>query len=172
MLTPSNNRIRKVDTNGIITTVAGNGTQAYGRWRRGHQRQPELSLQAWPLMPPATCLLLTTSNNRIRKVDTNGIITTVAGNGSYGYSGDGGAATNASLDDPYGVALMPPATCLLLTAATIASAKWTPTASSPPWRAGGNCVGTMSGDGGAATNASLYHPVRRGLRCLRQPVYC
>ena len=46
-------------------------------------------------------------NLRIRKVGTNGIITTVAGNGTYrpGYSGDGGAATNAELYDPYGLAM-------------------------------------------------------------------
>ena len=44
------------------------------------------------------------SNNRIRKVDTNGIITTVAGKTAGGYSGDGGAATNASLNGPYSVA--------------------------------------------------------------------
>jgi hypothetical protein len=45
------------------------------------------------------------THNRIRKVDLNGVITTVAGNGAYGYSGDGGAATNASLKYPAGVAV-------------------------------------------------------------------
>jgi len=44
-------------------------------------------------------------NQRIRKMGTNGIITTVAGNGGIGYSGDGGAATNSSLNYPYGVAV-------------------------------------------------------------------
>ena len=43
-------------------------------------------------------------NNRIRKVDTNGIITTIAGNGTAAFSGDGGAATNASLSGPAGIA--------------------------------------------------------------------
>jgi sugar lactone lactonase YvrE len=44
-------------------------------------------------------------NNRIRKVDTSGYITTVAGNGTTNYSGDGGAASNASLNYPMGVAV-------------------------------------------------------------------
>ena len=68
-------------------------------------------------------LLLTTTINRIRKVDTNGIITTVAGNGTATYSGDGGAATNASLNFPSAWPSMPPATCILLTPKTIASAR-------------------------------------------------
>ena len=44
-------------------------------------------------------------NNRIRRVDTSSIISTVAGNGVSGHSGDGGSATNASLNYPYGVAV-------------------------------------------------------------------
>jgi sugar lactone lactonase YvrE len=44
------------------------------------------------------------NDSRIRRVDTNGIITTVAGNGGFGYNGDGEAATNASLNKPFSVA--------------------------------------------------------------------
>ena len=91
--------------NNIITTVAGNGSQRlFRRRRRGHQRQPVLSLRRG-LGSAGNLYIADTYNNRIRKVDTNGIITTVAGNGTNGYSGDGGAATNASLYYPYGVAL-------------------------------------------------------------------
>jgi DNA-binding beta-propeller fold protein YncE len=51
-------------------------------------------------------LIADTGNQRIRRVDgTTGIITTVAGNGIYGFSGDGGAATSASLYNPNGVAV-------------------------------------------------------------------
>ena len=60
---------------------------------------------AWRWTPPATCSLRISGNNVIRKVGTNGIITTVAGNGTNGYSGDGGAATNAELNQPTGVAV-------------------------------------------------------------------
>ena len=86
-----------MDTNGIITTVAGNGTAGYSGDGGAATNASLIIPPAWPWMPPATCISLIHDNNRIRKVDTNGIITTVAGNGSCGYSGDGGAATNASL---------------------------------------------------------------------------
>jgi hypothetical protein len=74
-------RIRKVDTNGIITTVANDGSANNG-----------VACDA-----SGNLYIANGGNNRILKVATNGIITTVAGNGNYGYSGDGGAATNASL---------------------------------------------------------------------------
>ncbi len=44
-------------------------------------------------------------NNVVRKVDTSGIITTIAGTGATGFTGDGGAATSAALHSPYGVAV-------------------------------------------------------------------
>ena len=50
-------------------------------------------------------LISDSSDNRIRKVDTNGVITTVAGNGTAGFSGDGGHASDASLNSPMGLAL-------------------------------------------------------------------
>ena len=105
------NRIRKVDTNGIITTVVGNGIANYSG-DGGAATNAEL---AWPegVAVDATGNLFIADevNNAIRKVDTNGLITTVAGNGYGagtlvgGYSGDGGAATNAELNDPFGVAV-------------------------------------------------------------------
>ena len=100
-----NNRIRKVDTNGIITTVAGNGSASYSG-DGGAATNASLYYPCGVAFDASGNLYIADyGNNRIRKVDTNGIITTVAGNGSCGYSGDGGAATNASLYYPYGVAL-------------------------------------------------------------------
>ena len=102
-------------------------------------------------------------NDVIRKVDTNGLITTVAGNGTTGYSGDGGAATNASLDDPTGVAV--DALGNLLIADSHNSLVRQVNANGIISTAAGNSrtnqygfVGGYSGDGGAATNASLYYP--------------
>ncbi len=104
-----NNRIRKVDTNGIITTVAGNGPSypASGSYSGDGGSAINASLnypEGVGLDAFGNFYIADYDNNRIRKVDTNGIITTVAGNGSIGYSGNGGAATNASLWYPSGVA--------------------------------------------------------------------
>ena len=98
-----NNRIRKVDTNGIITTVAGYGYPEIGGYSGDGGAATNASLDypsgvAFDAF--GNSFIADTANSRIRKVDTNGIITTVAGNGSATYSGDGGAATNAGLDYP------------------------------------------------------------------------
>ena len=101
-----NNAIRKVDGDGIITTVAGDSTGGSGSTGDGGPAVgARLNNPYGVAVDPAGNLYIADSfNHRIRKVDTDGNITTVAG-GSNGYSGDGGPATDAELDTPYGVAL-------------------------------------------------------------------
>jgi uncharacterized protein (TIGR03437 family) len=100
-----NNRILRAPLNGLVTTVAGNGaTGAAGDG--GPARLAELS-------GPAGCALDSSGNlfiadtigNRIRKVTTAGIITTLAGTGDLGFAGDEGVATAAQLSAPRGVAV-------------------------------------------------------------------
>ncbi len=100
-----NHRIRKVDTDGWITTVAGTGTQGYSG-DGGQATQARLNIPWGVALDGLGNLYFTEQNNhRIRKVDTDGWITTVAGTGTQGYSGDGGQATRARLSGPRGVAL-------------------------------------------------------------------
>jgi len=100
-----NNCIRKVDQNGIITTVAGNGTFGYSG-DGGPATEAQFLSPNWVAVDTSGNLYIADrGNNRIRKVDQNGIITTVAGNGTYGYSGDSGPATEAQLRNPHGVAV-------------------------------------------------------------------
>jgi len=94
-----------VDTNGIITTVVGNGTQGYSG-DGGAATNAELFGPSGVVVDSNGNLFFADDNNNcIRKVDTNGIITTVAGSGTNGYSGDGGVATNAALNFPSDVAV-------------------------------------------------------------------
>jgi uncharacterized protein (TIGR03437 family) len=98
-----NNRIRKV-ANGVISTVAGNGTLGYSG-DDGPATSAQLSWPAGVAVDSAGNLYVADqNNNRIRKV-SNGVITTVAGNGTPGYSGDNGSATSAKLYGPQGVAV-------------------------------------------------------------------
>ena len=100
-----NNRIRKVSPSGIITTVAGNGTEGYSG-DNGPATSAELYAPYGVALDASGNLYIADEvNNRIRKVSPSGIITTVAGNGTEGYSGDNGPATSAELDGPIGVAL-------------------------------------------------------------------
>jgi sugar lactone lactonase YvrE len=97
------NRVRKVSTSGTITTVAGNGlvgSSGDGGPATGAALGGPLGVAV-----DAVGNLFVATGERIRKVSSDGIITTVAGNGTAGFSGDGGPATAAQLRNPVGVAL-------------------------------------------------------------------
>lgn len=100
----SNNRVRVIDTNGIINTVAGSGTAGFSG-DGGQATSAWLRYPADVAISPAGELYIADKDNHcIRKVDGSGIITTVAGIGaSKGYAGDGGRATEAKLNGPFGV---------------------------------------------------------------------
>jgi len=98
-----NQRVRRVDTNGIITTVAGNGIVSYSG-DGGPATNASINNPTGVAVDGSGSLFIADDlNNRVRKVDVSGIITTVAGNGGGGYSGDGGSPTNASINNPSGV---------------------------------------------------------------------
>lgn len=93
-------RVRKVTPDGIITTFAGNGTLGYSG-DGGLATQAQLSHPHGLAVDSAGNLYIAdTTNNVIRRVSQDGIITTVAGTGKRGYSGSGGPATSAKLDTP------------------------------------------------------------------------
>jgi len=101
----NNCRVRKVSPNGTITTIAGTGAPGYSG-DNGPATGAQLAYQLGIAVSPAGELYIADSfNHRVRKVALNGIITTVAGTGSPGYSGDGGPATSAQVNNINGVAL-------------------------------------------------------------------
>ncbi|HXD92565.1 MAG TPA: T9SS type A sorting domain-containing protein [Bacteroidia bacterium] len=96
-----NNRIRKVNTSGIINTIVGNGTQGFSG-DGGQATMAELSFPYGIVFDAANNFYIVDGGNqRIRKVSVTRIITTIVGNGTAGYSGDGGQATAAELNSPY-----------------------------------------------------------------------
>lgn len=157
------NSIRRVAPDGIITTVAGNGNFGYGR-----DGVPAISASLyWPsglaVGPDGSIYFADVGNNppdsRIRRVGPDGIITTVAGNGYRGYSGDGGSATSASLFCPTDVAVGPDGKIYISDSDNdrirLVGAKGIITT-----LAGG---GNYDGDGGPATSTAIIMPTRIAL---------
>jgi uncharacterized protein (TIGR03437 family) len=100
-----NQRVRKINSAGIISTVAGNGTDGFSG-DGGLATAAQLSAPYRVAADQAGNLYITDPNNqRIRKVAPNGIITTIVGTGQAGFSGDGGPATQAKLNGPPDVEL-------------------------------------------------------------------
>ncbi|MBN8729002.1 MAG: hypothetical protein J0L64_00565 [Acidobacteria bacterium] len=96
----SSHRIRKVDLAGVVTTVVGNGTPGFGGDGGAATAAQILSPKGMAVDGAGNLYFADTNNDRIRKVDTNGIITTVAGTAQPGFWGDGGPATSARLSSP------------------------------------------------------------------------
>ena len=155
-----NNRIRKVDTAGVITTVAGTGTFGFGTGGYGGDGGPAVAAQ---LNSPSSVAvdgsgnlyIADTGNSRIRKVDSSGNISTVAGTGTGGFSGDGGAATAARLT-PSSVAV--DGSGNLYIADTGNSRIRKVDSSGNISTVAGTGTGGFGGDGGAATAARLRTP--------------
>ena len=105
----TNHRIRKVDPSGVITTIAGNGPSG-GSGSYGGDGGPavdaQLSFPFGVVVDSAGNLYIADAGNRrIRKIDSTGTITTIAGTGEFGFSGNGGPAVEAEISNPYGVAV-------------------------------------------------------------------
>lgn len=146
-----NHRIRKIDTNLLITTVAGSGTPGYfgdgGPATNARIDQPNgVSIDT-----AGNIFISDYGNQRIRRVSSSGIITTVAGGGSGGL---GGLATFADIGDPLGV-YTDNTGQLYITSSRQAIYKVDTGGIISIYAGNGSSSGGFSGDGGPATNARL-----------------
>jgi streptogramin lyase len=156
----SNSRIRRVDAvTGVITTVAGNGTFGFSG-DGGPATAASLSNPVGVAVDAAGNVLIADPNNfRIRRVDAvTGVITTVAGSGTFGFSGDGGPATAANLSGPFGVAV-DAAGNVLIADRSNQRIRRVDAVTGVITTAAGNGASGFSGDGGPATAASLSCPL-------------
>ncbi|MCB4792555.1 MAG: carboxypeptidase regulatory-like domain-containing protein [Elusimicrobia bacterium] len=151
-----NHGIRKVSILGIITTIAGTGVSGYA----GDGESANLAQIDSPYGVAVDVLgnvyIADLINNVIRKVSTLGIITTIAGTGTWGYSGDGGPATAAQLDSPFGVAVDASGNIYIADNGNHRIRKVN--ASGIITTISGTGTAGFSGDGGSATSAQLASP--------------
>ena len=146
---------------GLIGTVAGNGTQGY-IGDSGQATNAELnSPHGMAVDSAGNIYIVDSSNNVIRKVSAStGIISTVSGNGTQGYSGDGGSAISAALNGPVGVAVDTTGNLYIadLGNNVIREVSASTGIITTVVGASGNYWGGYSGDGGPATDADLSDP--------------
>jgi sugar lactone lactonase YvrE len=152
----SNNRIRKIDTNGIITTVVGTGTPGFGG-----DDGPAIDAQLYAPQGVTfdvdnNMYIADTGNHRIRVVYTDGTITTYAGTGTIGYSGDGGAAIAANLRFPRSVIADSDSNLYIADANNNVIRKVDTVGIIRTFA--GNGIADYFGDGGFAINAKLNKP--------------
>jgi sugar lactone lactonase YvrE len=164
------NAVRKVTAStGIITTVAGDGSMGYSG-DGGAASSAQLNYPAAVVADALGNLFIAdTGNNAIREVSMQtGIISTIAGSGKAGYSGDAGPATQATLSSPSGVVLDGEGNLYIsdcnnnVIRKIIMSTGDISTVAGNGYNAttapSGNGSGGYTGDGGPATSAELFHP--------------
>jgi uncharacterized repeat protein (TIGR01451 family) len=153
----NNYRVRKVDGSGNITTVAGNGKCCGRTGDGGAATNAEIGAPYGLALDASGNLFISDiDNNVVREVTASGTITTVAGNGTYGYSGDGGAATSAAMRDPWGLAVDAAGNLYIADRYNLRIRMVSTSGTITTVAGNGNCC--YSGDGGPATRAELYDP--------------
>jgi len=149
-----NHRVRRVGPDGVISTVAGNGYQGFS----GDGGPATSAMLNGPtgvaISPDGSLYIADQSNQRIRRVGPDGIITTVAGNGYQGFSGDGGPATSAALYYPHRVAPAFDGSLYIVDTWNNRIRRVGPDGVIST--VAGNGIQKFSGDDGPATSASLY----------------
>jgi hypothetical protein len=151
-----NRCVRKINTSGIISTIAGTGTQGYS----GDGGLATLAQLDSPfdvaVDTSGNIYISDHANHRVRRVNTAGVISTVAGTGVAGFSGDGGLATSAKLNYPWGVAIDALGNIYITDASNNRIRKIN--TSGVISTVAGTGVAGFSGDGGLATSAKLNSP--------------
>ncbi len=154
----SNNSIRKISTSGIITSIAGCGDTA---GFRGDGGPATAALLNNPVGVAIDCkgnfYFSDRFNGRIRKIDAAGIITTIGGNGTNGFSGDGGPATAAQINITFGIAVDQDGSVFLADANNNRVRKISSSGIISTVAGIGPCA--SSGVGGPATAACLNYPM-------------
>jgi sugar lactone lactonase YvrE len=154
-----NSRIRKVTAStGDITTIAGTGTAGYSG-DGGAATSAKLYYPSGVAVDSSGNIYIAdTSNSRIRKVTAStGVISTIAGTGTAGYSGDGGAATSAKLNYPIGVALDISGN-IYIADTNNGRIREVSASTGDITTVAGDGGADYGGDGGLATLATLYYP--------------
>ena len=155
-----NNHIRKISTTGIITSIAGTGVGIAGGYSGdgGPATAANLKYPGFACWGPNGDLYFCQWPHAVvRRIDTFGIITTVAGNGTPGYSGDGGPATNAQMNKPTGIAVDTSGNLYIAECNTHVLRKVDKATGIISTIAGVGTAG-YSGDGGPASAAQFYTP--------------
>lgn len=151
-----NHRVRKVSAGGIITTISGTGTGDFS----GDGDAAASAQLYYPYDVTTDRLgnvyIADETNHRIRKINTTGIITTIAGTGVVGFNGDGGAAISAQLSYPQSLVIDATGNLLIAVAGSHCIRKITP-GGTITTIAGTGSEG-FNGDGGPATSAQLNNP--------------
>jgi trimeric autotransporter adhesin len=152
------NVIRKVNAGtGIITTIAGTGVQGFSGDGGLATSATFYSTCKVAFDNAGNIYIADEYNQRIRKINTSGIVTTVAGTGAIGFSGDGGLATSASLNYPEGIAVDISGNLYISDKLNERVRKVTASTGIITTIAGTGAQ-SYTGDGGLATSATLYYP--------------
>ncbi len=149
-------RVRKVNAAGVITTFAGTGNRDFSgdgsqAANAGLNQPSSVAVDS-----SGNVYIADRLNHRVRKVTPTGIISTFAGNGTAGFAGDGGAAGSANLNSPSVVAVDSSGNLYIADTNNRRIRKVTPGGTISTYAGNGN--GNFSGDGGSALSAGIPAP--------------